>query len=194
MGKRPQVMPKCCELPWRWLKKLKISQEKFNSQDNHNKYIFLDKKGPEWKTLVTCEATGKEPALKGEKSAITGKLVKQTVFLTLEENTLAPPRVNRPEQRSCQEKDKENPIVQTRQSSGEGPSVHLRVTTLKGQSDPGGSQALGSKSSRPRGGPERPGRGISTLPPASWDKRTSRHTSKSHYLRQKAARKGERLW
>lgn len=91
MGKRPQVMPKCCELPWRWLKKLKISQEKFNSQDNHNKYIFLDKKGPEWKTLVTCEATGKEPALKGEKSAITGKLVKQIVFLTLEENTLAPP-------------------------------------------------------------------------------------------------------
>lgn len=76
------------------MKKLKISQEKFNGPNSQNKQAFLAKAGPEWKTPVTGQAL--ELTLKGEMSAQLGeaaslaKFPKQT-SLTLKENLLASP-------------------------------------------------------------------------------------------------------
>ena len=76
------------------MKKLKISQEKFNGQNSQNKQAFLAKAGPEWKMPVTGKAL--ELTLKGEMSAHHGNATSSAKFpkqtsLTLKENLLAFP-------------------------------------------------------------------------------------------------------
>lgn len=53
------------------MKKLKISQEKFGSQNKQNKEVFLTQAGPEWERL---SPGGLELTLTAEMSAHHGKV------------------------------------------------------------------------------------------------------------------------